>query len=235
MGPTKVYTCKDTLFYNSQCLFVEYHDLLKSPWLILLEVIKENEDLNKVFDMSSIKDLEGESLVEWYLTRKNRNFFKDFPLYVEPDEEPTDEFYDNLLFELVTSNESFYNLNTELNFYNVLDMLSKQKMLIKKIIVYSENYDKNIEREISGRFDTNVNYQYGKFSELVDTLPNDTTFVISDINKVNILATENKLDFQSILIANKLRYNYDDEGNLKCDLDLLSQKFTFKYNFFENF
>lgn len=235
MEQTKVYTCKDTLFYNSQCLFIEYHDVLKSPWLILLNVVKNNEDLNRVFDMSEIKNLDGTSLIEWYLTRKNRNFFKEFPLHVQSDSEPDDEFYDNLLFELVSSNETFYELDTRLNFYDILDNLYDKKMLIKKIKVYSERYDKNIERELYSEYNDNIEYCYGDFIEVAKTLPSDSTFVFSDINKVNILATEDMLNFQSVLIANRLRYNYDEEGNIKSDLEMLSEKFTFKYNFFENF
>lgn len=235
MEQTKVYTCKDTLFYNSQCLFIEYHDVLKSPWLILLNVVKNNEDLNRVFDMSEIKNLDGTSLIEWYLTRKNRNFFKEFPLHVQSDSEPDDEFYDNLLFELVSSNETFYELDTRLNFYDILDNLYDKKMLIKKIKVYSERYDKNIERELYSEYNDNIEYCYGNFIEVAKTLPSDSTFVFSDINKVNILATEDMLNFQSVLIANRLRYNYDEAGNIKSDLEMLSEKFTFKYNFFENF
>ena len=235
MDTIKVYSCKDTLFYNSQCLFIEYHDVLKSPWLMLLGVIKDNEDLNRVFDMSEIKDLDGGSLVEWYLTRKNRNFFMDFPLHVNPDDRPDNDFYDNLLFKLLSSNNSFYECDTKLNFYDVLKNVYDRKMLIKKIKIYSEFYDANIEKELESEFNNSVEYCYGNFSDVAKTIPDDTTFVFSDINKINILATENKLNYQSILIVNKLRYNYDNEGNPKADLNLLSEKFTFKYNFFENF
>ena len=74
MEQTKVYTCKDTLFYNSQCLFIEYHDVLKSPWLILLNVVKNNEDLNRVFDMSEIKNLDGQ--YDWIASWRNSEYYK---------------------------------------------------------------------------------------------------------------------------------------------------------------
>ena len=77
----------------------------------------------------------------------------------------------------------------------------------------------------------------GKFEDLVKIIPQDSTYVFSDIEKVNDLVKMNRLNLSCVLIANGLRYNFmeNDSSKLKVDLEELSKKYIFKYSFFDNF
>jgi hypothetical protein len=82
-----------------------------------------------------------------------------------------------------------------------------------------------------------VKYMDGKFEDMVRFIPTDSTYVFSDIEKVNTLIAANKLNLSCVLIANGLRYNYTEEDStkLKVDLKELTEKYVFKYSFFDNF
>ena len=43
----KVFRTIDNFFYNSECLFIEYHDILNIPWLSLLALIKQSNRYSK--------------------------------------------------------------------------------------------------------------------------------------------------------------------------------------------
>ena len=65
----------DTLFYNSQCLFIEFHDVIEMPWFILTYILKNNKKLNEIFRIDNISSYSVQNMVEWYVYRKHRNIF----------------------------------------------------------------------------------------------------------------------------------------------------------------
>lgn len=68
---------QESVFLNSECMVVEYHDVLKMPWYILLTVINQNNALRELANINLIEDLSTTELFEWYYHRKNRNFLLD--------------------------------------------------------------------------------------------------------------------------------------------------------------
>ena len=48
----KVFVSSDDIFQNTECLFIEYDDVLKSPMFSLLNIIKDRESVKKIFDMT---------------------------------------------------------------------------------------------------------------------------------------------------------------------------------------
>ena len=76
MGTKTVYRGNDTLFYNSQCLFIEYHDVIAIPWFTMLAFTKSTPAFNNILKMYEIADYDLTGLLEWYIYRKHRNVFK---------------------------------------------------------------------------------------------------------------------------------------------------------------
>lgn len=231
----KIYTGKDTMFYNSQCLFVEYHDVLKCPWFSLLCTVKNNECIHQLFDLSEIEDLDEMELFEWYINRKYRNIYQNFPIQKDRISIPLDIFYDEFLTEQMGFSDFFYQTDTTLNFNTTLSVVSEMKDLIKKIIIYSEYENEFLKEDVYKNY-KHAEFVSGNFSDVIKNVPNDSTFVFSDINKINLLAENKKLDYSSILVCDGYRYNYTltDKKKLLVDIELLKKRFTFKLDFFDN-
>ena len=94
MSQKIVYRGNDTLFYNSQCLFIEYHDVIAMPWLTMLAFTKNAEVFNNLFNIDEISDYDIQSLFEWYVYRKHQNVFKSIGVREDVDEiSDDDEIY----------------------------------------------------------------------------------------------------------------------------------------------
>ena len=228
-----LYVGKGGIFYNSECLFVEYNDIINCPWYILLCFVKDNEGVKAMFDTSEIDDLNYEELMEWYVYRRYRNIYANLPL---KGSTMSQEDLDNFLYEQMKFSNTFYNLDIGLTFGVTLDFAAQQKMLIKKIVIYSEYMNDFLRSEIHGRY-PNAFIESGDFRKVLQSIPTDTTFIFSDLNKVNILAEEKHLDYASIAICDGWRYNLlpHDKTKYVADLEELAKKFTFKIDFFTNF
>lgn len=236
----------DTLFYNSQCLFIEFHDVIEMPWFILTYILKNNKKLNEIFRIDDISSYSVQNMVEWYVYRKHRNIFKSMGLQDEAYRnmgEPNDEWYDKFLYNCIRDNKELYIVDTKLIFYKSLNiLLSDSPGMVKRIIIYSEYNEPGIRWFIDDmlKFSTHagkVEYAYGDFTNIIKDIPNDSTYVLSDIEKVNKIKEANKLYMSSILIANGLRYNYElhDKSKLKVDVKSLANDTVFKCSFFDNF
>lgn len=232
----KIYTCKNTMFYNSQCLFVEYNDVLKCPWFTLLCTIKENDSVQEIFNLSEIQDLDEIELFEWYINRKHRNIYENFPIWTDHVKITMDNFYENFLKEQMGFSDFFYKTDTTLNFNTTLKTVLEMKDLVKKVVIYSEYDNPHIREDIRVNY-KNCTFVSGDFKEAVTSIPNDSTFVFSDINKLNLLAEMKKLDYSSVIICDGYRYNSlpNDKTKLLADVELLKKIYIFKLDFFDNF
>lgn len=227
----------DTLFYNSQCVFVEFHDVLAMPYLALLEFGKGRHSFSRMFDMRQINVCDIAGLVEWYTNRPYQNVLKCL-LYENDKQIYNDDQLNDLLVGFMNSCPEFYNIDTSLKFLSVLRLLASDKGLVKQIILYSEKEETGIKTIINHYFDEDsVRYLHGKFEDTIGLIPRDSTFVFSDITKVQKLADMKRLSYSTVLIPVGLRYNYmeDDPNTLKVNLEELEKEHLFKYSFFDNF
>jgi hypothetical protein len=234
-----VYRGNDTFFYNSQCLFIEYHDVIAMPWFTMLLFTKNTNAFKKFFKLEEIEDYGVADLLEWYIYRKHRNVFKSIGM-VDGVEELPDEGYKVLLEKAMNISEDIYQIDTNLKFLTTLRLLLTESNMVKQIIIYSEQNEPMIEKTLSKYFSklgTKVKYMTGNFLDMVKLIPQDSTYVLSDIEKINDLIKADKLNLSTVLITNGLRYNYleDDPSKLKVNMDEISQKYLFKYSFFDNF
>lgn len=239
MDVKKVFRDNNTLFYNSQCLCVEYHDVISIPWFTMLAFIKNTSSFNNIFKIYEISDYDLTGLLEWYIYRKHRNVFKSIGILDNIDNLPND-WYDKLLEKAMSISDDIYRIPTNLKFLSTLRLLLSDATMINQVIIYSENQEPMIENTLNQYFSkvsAKVKYMNGKFDDLVKLIPRDSTYVFSDIEKVNSLVNADKLNLASVLIVNGLRYNYKEEDHtkLKVNLEELSKKYLFKYAFFDNF
>lgn len=231
--PTKIYRSKDTIFYNSQCLFVEFDDIIKMPSFMYLYSITKSSTLDSIFDLTEIKNLNADELLEWYVNRKHRNFFMDIPS--KNNIEITDKNRNELLIKGLSSMPELYSTYSELYFADALNTLSNETNLIKKIVVYSDYNTPYLESYIHDNYNENIIVKMGNFIDTIKNIPNDSTFVFSDIKKVLMLEEAKKLDYSSILISNGYRYNYKNLEDFIIPFDDIVNRHVLKYNFFDNF
>lgn len=237
----------DTLFYNSQCLFIEFHDVIEMPWLILAYLIKKDKSIREVFKTDKISSYSVQDMFEWYIYRKHRNIFESIGLQDEAYDNMRgnmpDDWYDIFLNNCMVNSQGLYMIDTKLVFYKSLNiLLSDSPGMVKRIIIYSEYEEPGIKYFIDDMlkfsiYQNKIEYIYGDFKSIISNIPNDSTYVLSDIEKINKIKEANKLNMSSILIANGLRYNYmlNDKTKLKVDIDKMKEDTVFKCSFFDNF
>ena len=221
----------DTMFMNSQCLFVEYYDIIKSPWFILLTVIHQNERIRPIIDTSRIEGLDTNELFEWYCKRENRNFLLDLATA------PTNKIEYNLILDVLMENEIFYTVDTKLNAVDAILTALRQKM-VKKVVIYTEKENKFVREDIQRIFGAygNVKYWYGDFKKNISKLPDDSSYMLSDFNKIVSMADAEHLNYASLILPYDYDYNFivNEDGSKApiVDMNYLGKDFLFKVAYF---
>lgn len=227
-----IYCGRDEVFTNSKILFIEYNDILKSPWLLSLTILNCFSDIVKCFDITEIEDIKSDlsKLYDWYINRKEINPLRCLP---KKSDIFKDEELDDLMNELVL--DKVASAPCELNFFNVLKNIINQKTLVDKIIVYLEYDNNSIKKDLFSHFDK-IQVLHGDIREVLseNTKKYDTTYVFSDITKINILNELDLLEYSSILLPEGYRYNKNDDGTYKVDTDKLQMEHPVKIYFFNN-
>lgn len=226
----------DRPFTNSECLFVEYHDIVKAPWYILLTVLPQNKKANEVLKISELLEgMDSDALFEWYCNRQNRNFLLDIARL------PCNQFdYDKLLSMMMEGNEIFYRVDTTLNAVPMIKkaLIGKQA---KSVIIYNETDNPFIRDDIKRLFGNrgSIKFLHGNFADVVKkNIPIDTTFILSDFNKVVTLADIGHLSYSSIVLPYDFAYNFifseNGEKMPVVDFTYLGKDSMFKLNFFNS-
>lgn len=234
----------DSVFLNSKAVFIEYNDVIRSPFLLLLKSLINNDEFQKLFDVEELLKMNDSELFFFYISRKEPNLLMNinirngiFENVFNSNIDLFLEWVNNFMYnEINTFSEFIENSNT-LNFVEVLQKLIKTKLIRNNIYVYSEIKSDNIQSDLIQLFGNNINYVYGKLDEVImeNKIPNDSTYVFSNIRNIEVLNNINKLHLSSILIADKYGYNYtDDYENPIIDLENLYKTNVFKLSFFNN-
>ena len=251
MTPTgknnKVILTSNNIFDNAKCMFIEYNDVINSPYYVfLINMIRNNTGISYFnFNQFNRKsdDLEGD-VFEWYINRKSINPFYQIGLrpvvneLIGPGidyEEKRESFLDQFLCESLIKNPDVFNSEGYLNFTTSVDRILSINNLVNKVIIYSEIFYEGISNDIKSLYGSSVEYVTGDLIEVLnkDNIPKDTTYVFSDINKVYALKDTNRLNNSAILIADKFGYNYNNDGKLILDLSLLGED-KYIINTFDN-
>lgn len=241
----RVLTTFNSTFTNDDVMFIEYHDVLKSPWFVFLSLVHNNGIITEIFDTSSICNYDMDELYEWYINRDYRNIFKNIPL--QPAAEASlikdygeavdiNKWLDDILNYELEAIPLSVEAGSDLNFMKVASYITHTKSLVKKIYVYTEHYNKNIEKDVKEIFDGKAQYIFGDFKQtlLDNKVPTNSSYVFSDITKIPKLDEVGLLEYSSITLVEKYKYNYDDDDNHLYDIDAFMKEKVFKFTVVDN-
>lgn len=225
----------DSVFLNAKAVFVEYIDVIRSPYFSLLSLLVEtNHQLQPPFDINPLLGLDEDGLIAWYYARRNRNFMVDLIAEEFRDSiksSDVDIFLDKQLAESYELIET----SVLLNFHTAINMLTRGEVTVTpKLMIYYPYNNLNIRKDIEELYGENnaVEFVYGDIRDILKDFPNDSTYVFSDITNIAFLEECNKLNYASILIPDDYDYNRDEKGNLLLNIDEYSKDYVFKFNRF---
>lgn len=225
------------MFYNSDTLFVEYSDIIRNiDFMVLIMISRMKENFQSFLNLDPIYGLNPESLMEWYMNRKNKNILYEL-LKTEKHSQIFPQDLDKKLNELTSllGNDGWIDLCPELKFSNVLKLISKEdKNFLAHIRVWHPYRNEVIESDVKRLFNERVQFIYGPLEEVLKNIANNSTFVFSDITNIMLLEEIEKLEFSSILIPSGYKYNEVD-GKIKLNIESYEKDHIFKFNFFDNF
>lgn len=238
----KLILASDSVFLNTECMFIEYHDVIKCPYFTLL-LYFANPNLSQAdeyFKLEEIKGLDVEALYEWYLNRKHQFILDNFDFQDDVEFSSHDKdgsiWKKNFIYSIFTNIEDVVFRDTALNFAPILATIMKKGM-VKKFYVYMERYNENVERELIDAY-PNIRCVYGEDLSKVlneNDIPRDTTYVFSNIRNILKVMEANLLDQSSIIIADRYEYNYvDGTDEFVIPVDVLLKNHLFKLDFFDN-
>lgn len=229
--------CQDFLFTNSKSIFIEYIDIIRAPYFSFLNALMKSPHIeNSIFDYSKIEGLTEEGLGHFYYNRRNQNFLYDLVKEgVNPDYDKLDMVLDNGLKdvpELVT-------LSPELNFVEVLRKLMwKDSLIANKVYIYYPFDNPSIKKDVADTFSFNIDIKFvsGDLEDVLKDVPTDSTYVFSDITKIELLDKMDRIQLSSILVPKDYGYNYEDpedrNSNLLVNISDYSKEFMFHFNTF---
>lgn len=216
-----------SIFLNSDYIVVEYMDLIKSPCMVLLDVIRRNDKIREILKLEVIENLDHSALTEWYINRKHQNFLIDLNRY--PDQISESEL-DSILDSQLAISEKFYSKALPLQLTNMVRIMKKED-LTKDIIIYhpfSNEYAKNnLENELNYKFTVMNN-----FDKILDVAGYNSTYFLSNIDRVLDMDRKGVLGLSSVSIPIEYRYNKKNMTDYKIDLSELFRKSPFKISYF---
>lgn len=217
----------DTIFYNADYIVIEYIDILKSPYLILLDQIRKNDRINEILNIDSIRYLDDASLYEWYINRKHQNFFIDLNRY--PDK-ITNEQLDELLEEQMMLTPRFYQDANPLILCDFLKVLKRRK-LVKDVIIYHPHKNFFAKNDLESMMQTQYTFM-SDFNKVMDIAKENSTYFLSDVSHLDEMKEKGILKFSSVTIPIEYRYNKKNMKEYKYDFDELFKENPFKLSFF---
>lgn len=232
---TKVFTSFNSPFTNTENLVIEYNDILRPLGFDVLRVLRESDIINQFINIEPIQNISTDELFEWYVNREEVNVFANFELNENyfKDIEDRYEWLEDFLYKEIDE-LNIMDIAIEYSLMNTLPTVSKFDV-IKKVFVYSEKYSKSIESDIKEKFGSKAKYIYGDFAKVLleNNITDSTTYILSDILKIDALAETNLIDYSSILLTDGYGYNFDEDENPLIDIDGLRESKIFKIFYFD--
>lgn len=252
----------DSVFSNSDCMFCEFNDIITPTWLGIIDNLRRVDlkyidistrifNLQKVYtlddiiDLSIIKNMNPDELIKWYAVREHRNALLDLKKdNIDIDNHIIDFLIDSITNKLFADKIAYYNIEDNpflLNYaYTLTKTLRVASNIIKKFVIYVEQCNDEVDKFITHLYGSKVQVRSGDLVSALGDIPNTSTFVFSDVYKINALIKAGKINGASILLADGFGYNYrpnmigKNEG-LLVDIDKLLDVYDFQFNAFNNF
>lgn len=231
----------DGAFINSKAIFVEYNDVIKCPFFVMLNQMKADSNFNTLFDLDGIKNMNIVELNYWYNNRKHQNIFRCFELrdkvfdnYFNGSIAEYDEFIEDLPENELKTFPDFISYPSYLNFAEILRTAIETKA-VSTVYIYNEFYNETLERDIKESYPS-ARFVYGNLKEVLNNkdISKDTTYVFSDIEKIKYLEETKRLTNVSVLLAEKFGYNYNKDNKYKVDVNEIYSDYLFRMDGFDN-
>jgi hypothetical protein len=223
-----------SVFLNGKCVFVEFIDLIKAPYLNLLVSLQGSKS-TYMFDFSKIKDLSIEELILWYRDRKYQNLLENFVREEYIDDIPVSEV-DKLMDAQLAESELLLSDAPRLNLADSLSILfARDNILGNKLVVWYPYKNPVVENDIKNTFKPISKYLEvvtGPIDEALKEIPEDSTYFFSDVTNIGVLEDLGKLDYSSIIIPEEYRYNKTEDGDDLINFDVLQKEHVFKVDKF---
>lgn len=215
-------------FSGTHALFVQYDDIIRSPMLNVMRMNKRNPKLATLVDLSSICYMYHYGIYEWYVNRLDWNPLR--ALCPDLDEETAF----NVMKTFIASDKIYTESSVQLPFVEIMRFILQQKYNMK-VFIYNEFDNPFVKNDIDELF---PNYRIeiitGSVREAIKKVPNDATYVFSNMLFVDVLDELDKLKLSNIMVAGNYRYNYQltDHRVMKIHLAKLREKCAFKLKLF---
>lgn len=231
--------CDDFIFYNSKAVFVEYIDIIRSPYFNLLYLLSKSTTKNPIFNTTEIDGLSIDELRDhYYNKRKNQNPLYDF-IDFENGTLPQDILTKIDVFTDKEVTEDVLRYSNELNFVNVIrNLMYSDSLIAKQVIIYYPYDNPAVKRDIAELFGFSVDIEFrsGTLEQALTDVPTDATYVFSDINHIQTLKELDRLNLASIIIPMEYGYNYvnpnDKDSDLLLDITAYMEDDIFKFDMF---
>lgn len=221
------------VFLNSKSIFVEYIDIIRAPYFFMMYSLSKHPlPDNSALDLSSIRDISEEKLAELYYGRRHQNPLYGFAKFGAD--------FDKLDIVMDRSIEAFTIENSPLlKFADTIKILMHtDSLLTKKVFIYYPYDNPAIRADVKSTFafSKDIEFVCGDLNEALKKVPEDSTYVFSDVMKVDNLFNLGKLNMASLIFPYEYGYNYEDpsdpNGKLLVDLDKYRESTIFKVDFF---
>ena len=223
----------DGMFLNAKCVLVEYTDIIRAPYLMIAEMIREDPTwIGPPIVPNKILAMNTDEFVNWYLLRRNANMLIDL---IPKDKLSTVNFEQlNLLLDRLVD-DMVVEMSPILVFQKVIDtLLFMDGMIVGDVLFYYPYDNPYVKKDIENLFDNKkAKFVSGSLTDIITGMPIDSTYVFSNMANINILLKTNHLDYSSIIMADDYGYNrLPDNSNYIIDLMKLNEKHPFKFNTF---
>ena len=217
----------DTIFLNSDYIVIEYMDIIKSPYLSLLYMMKLNPKLKEILKVEEIENLDEAALCEWYINRKHRNFLIDLNRYPG---QITEKQLDELLEDQMNTVPQLYTKSSPLLLNNsIVEM--KRKNICKDIIIYHPHQNGFAKTEMETRLGMKFTFM-SNLDEIFKRTGYNSTYFFSDIHNIEKMRDKGVLKFSSVTLALEYRYNKKNMIDFVLDFDKMTKENPFKLSFF---
>ena len=217
---------KDSIFLNADYIVIEYIDIVKSPYLMLLGSMRKNDRIREILKLEQVDNLDDISLYEWYINRKHQNFLIDLNRY--PDQ-ISNEDLDVLLDDQLGITPIFYEYANLLSIGSLLALKWSDK-LAKDIIIYHPHNNNYAEKNLNNIFNREFHFM-NNFDDVMDLAKSNSTYFLSDINKINTMKEKDILKLSSITLPIEYRYNKKNMNDFKIDFEELFKENPFKLSY----
>lgn len=228
------------IFNNTKCLFCEFNDIIVPTWLCIINHILKTKPVSllRILDVSEIIDYSEEDLIKWYAFRKHRNALLDLKR-----EDISDDAVNAITNELFNEHFAYYNTFDSpvlMNYgYTLKRTIRAASNIIDKFVVYVEQCNSEVDKFLTSIYGSKLSIRSGDLVGALSDISSDSTFVFSDVRKINALKEADKLRKSSIIIADGYGYNYKSyNGSIDdfvIDVNSLINEYDFTVSFFDNF